>query len=247
MHVGENVVDGLGADQIQELGAVAIDAERVRKGKGGGALMLVGVMRRQHEGLLGLHRIPQEAFHIGNRGPTDLVRTDVLLGQLMAGTKVGVHGPLAIFRQENHGAGGQCAVLQPRGRVVDADVVEVVLEDVAQKVVGHLADEGRPAAERGHAGCGIGCAAARDLLPRQRHLGIEFFRPIGVDQVHDSLGHAFALDEAGLYGRDDIDNGIADGQHVEAGLGHGGSVCAGTALASAMNMVPAAGFEPATP
>ncbi|MNL64893.1 hypothetical protein D3C87_1891610 [compost metagenome] len=107
---------------------------------------------------------------------------------------------------------------------MDADLGQVGIEHVAQRVVRHFAHKGSAAAQRGNAGGGIGGRAAGNLLPAQRHLGVQVLGPIGVDQVHDALGHALALDEAGFHRGDDVNDRIADGQHVEAGLGHGGTV-----------------------
>ena len=97
---------------------------------------------------------------------------------------------------------------------------EIGFEHVAEHVVGDLAHEGGAPSERGHAGGGIGGGATGNLLPGQRHLAIEILGPIGIDQVHDPFLHAFVFQKAGFNRGYDVDNRIADGQDVKAGLGH---------------------------
>ncbi|MCY1251567.1 hypothetical protein D9M72_653440 [compost metagenome] len=82
----------------------------------------------------------------------------------MAGAEIGVHGALAILGKEDHRAGGEGAVLEAGGGIVDTDRVEIAFEHVAQRVIGHLADESRAAAQGGDARRRVGGAAARDLL-----------------------------------------------------------------------------------
>jgi hypothetical protein len=89
---------------------------------------------------------------------------------------------------------------------------DIVAEDLAQLIVGDLAEIGRTAAETGDAGGGVAGAAAR---------GLEQFRALGVDQVHRPLDDGI-VDEKGLVAAgDDIDNRIADAQDVK--LAHSGS------------------------
>ena len=87
-----------------------------------GALVLVGEVRGDDEGLLGLGRVPQIAFHVGDRRAADLVFADVGRGELLAGAEIGVHRPLAARREQDHRARRRRAVLQPAHAVVDADL-----------------------------------------------------------------------------------------------------------------------------
>ena len=183
--------------------------------------MLVGEMGGEHEGLLGLRRIPQEAFHIGNRRAADLLLADIGGGQLVAGAEIGVHGPLAMRRHQDHRAGCRRPVSQPLHLVVDAQASEVGFEDVAQIVGCDLADKSGATAERGNARCGIGGAAAGDAALIGWHAVVEGGRAFRVDEMHDALGQPFAFEKAFLDRRDHIDDGIADGQNVKTGIGQG--------------------------
>src|SRR5690606_10171196 len=106
----------------------------------------------------------------------------------------------------------------PADVVVNADVPEIVGEDVAEGIVGDLPDEGGAAAERGDASGGIGRAAARDLPLASRHAVVEVDGARLVDEVHDAFGKALAIEEAGIDRRDHVDDGVADGENVEPGL-----------------------------
>ncbi len=64
--IAEDDVHGLGPDQVEELVAVAVDAERVAERERGRPVVLVGVVGGLHERLLGLGRIPQKPFHVGD-------------------------------------------------------------------------------------------------------------------------------------------------------------------------------------
>ena len=220
MNVGKHVIDGLGLDQVQELGAEPVDAKRIRQGEGGGALMLVGIVGRAHKGLLGLHRVPQEPFHIGNCGAANFVFQDIGFGQFMTGAQIGVHGALAVIGDKDHAPGGHRAIDQPGAGVVHALVRHVLGKHVAQPVLGHLAHKCGASAERGDARRGVAGAATGKLQPAGRHLGIEVSGAIAVDQVHDALVHALAGKKLARHRGNDIDDSIADGKNVEAGLGH---------------------------
>ena len=98
-----------------------------------------------------------------------------------------------------------------RGQVVPIEFAELVGRD--------LADEARAAAERRDARRGVAGRSAADLM-RRAHVRIEPLRFLGVDQPHRPLDQALRVEE--LVGRvgDHVDDGIADAQHVEAGVGH---------------------------
>ena len=57
LDIGEDVVDGLAPHQVEELVAVAVDAERIGQRDRRRQLVLVGELRRDHEGLLRLGRV----------------------------------------------------------------------------------------------------------------------------------------------------------------------------------------------
>jgi hypothetical protein len=53
-----------------------------------------------------------------------------------------------------------------------------------------------------------------------RFASVEVGRALRVDEVHDALRHAFALEEIGVDRGDNIDDRIADGEHVEKCVSH---------------------------
>ena len=84
--------------------------------------------------------------------------------------------------------------LRRRGREIDAEGADVLREDLAERVVPHLADEGRAPAEGGDARRRVGGAAARDDL-RRPHGGVERFGARLVDQRHRALGEVVRDEE----------------------------------------------------
>ncbi len=86
--------------------------------------------------------------------------------------------------------------------------------------LGDLADEGSAAAEIGDAGGGVGRAAARDHALFGRHALVEVGGALGIDEMHDALVHALALEERRIDRRDHVDDRVADGEHVELCVSH---------------------------
>ena len=87
-------------------------------------------------------------------------------------------------------------------------------EDLAERVVGHLAEEPHPAPERGHPHRGVGRRAARHLDGRP-HAPYRRRRPGQVDQLHapfDQVETGQVL--VGGVG-EDVDQGGADGHDIE--------------------------------
>ncbi len=85
--------------------------------------------------------------------------------------------------------------------------------DFAERIVGHLAEEGGAAAEAGDARRRVAGAAAGGL-DRRAHAAVEQLGAPGVDQVHRPLDDAVGLEERLVALGDDVDNGIADAKHV---------------------------------
>ena len=100
-----------------------------------------------------------------------------------------------------------------------ADGADVVTEDAAQMVVRDLAEIGRPPAEAGHARRRVGRASAGSL-DRRAHRRIKMLGAVRVDQVHRALDDVLRDEEILLRLRDDVDDGVADRQHVETRFTH---------------------------
>ncbi len=102
---------------------------------------------------------------------------------------------------------------------VDALRLDVMLVDLAQLVVGDLADERGLEAQRGKPRRGVAGRAAADL-PARPHRVVKAHRLRLVDQPHRPLVKPL-LGQEGVVGvGDDIDDRVADAEHVVAGLGH---------------------------
>ena len=89
------------------------------------------------------------------------------------------------------------------------------MKDAAELVRGDLADEGAFGAEGGEPGDGIGGRAA-GALDRGAH---GLVQPVGLargDQAHEALVEIVLGQERVVAAGDDVDNGIADADHVVA-------------------------------
>jgi hypothetical protein len=93
--------------------------------------------------------------------------------------------------------------------------------DLAELVVRHLADEAGAAAEHRDARRGVAGRAAADLAARA-HLAVKPRRLLRVDQPHRALVEPLGGEEGVVGGGDDVDDGVADAEDVEASVGHGG-------------------------
>jgi hypothetical protein len=70
------------------------------------------------------------------------------------------------------------------------------------------------------------------------HLRIQEIRRRGVDQLHPALGQRMQSEEGIVSGRDHVDNRVAYGDDIKAGLGHGGMSLGELLLALAVTMAP---------
>src|SRR5262249_6295271 len=76
--VGENEVDGAGADEIEEFRAITVDAERIRQGQRDVAVGVMRNLRRLEEGLLGVRRIPEVTLEIDDLSGRNGIGVDVV-------------------------------------------------------------------------------------------------------------------------------------------------------------------------
>ncbi len=124
--VGEDEIDRAGAHQIEELVAIAVDAERIRQRHGETALVPVGNSGGKADGVLGARRVPQIALEIGDAGRRDDVGVDILGAEFDAGAEIGVHRTLAVRGDEDHRARRRRRAGQRPGRKIDADGADIV-------------------------------------------------------------------------------------------------------------------------
>ena len=140
---------------------MALDAEGVAQGEGdlaaGGA---GGVDRRFHRRARHVG-VPQIAFEVEDRGLGDSRRVDRARLEQLRRAEEGVHRPLRIGRDQDEAAGGGADVAARGDEELDALRFDIVLEDVAELVVGDLADEAGLQPERGEAGGGVAGRARR--------------------------------------------------------------------------------------
>ena len=84
--------------------------------------------RGLEEGVLGVLRVPQIAFEIGDGRGRDRVGVDVARMQVLRGAEIGVHGALAVGADENIGARGRRALGGGGGIEGNAGGADVVPE-----------------------------------------------------------------------------------------------------------------------
>ena len=92
-------------------------------------------------------------------------------------------------------------------------------KDFAELIIGDLPDKATSAAKGGHAGNGVCRRPAADFMSGA-HFRVEGVCARGIDQLHSAFGQAFGDDEIVFGGGDDINNGIADGNNIQLGIGH---------------------------
>ncbi len=80
----------------------------------------------------------------------------------MARAEEGVHRALAVGGDEDQATRGRCAFLERRRLIGDAERAQIVREDMAELVVGNLADEGAALAEHRHARAAVFAADPPD-------------------------------------------------------------------------------------
>ena len=103
MLVGEQHVD-VGFDEVEEIVAVAVDAEGVRRASTPpGAPACAGDFAA-YGTPASPRRVPQVALEVDDARPSDRRRVDVGRGKTRGGADVGVHRPLRIGGDEDQAA-----------------------------------------------------------------------------------------------------------------------------------------------
>ncbi len=199
---------------------MAIDHEAFRSGEGDLAAGLARNLDRAAHGAAWLFRVPQIAFEIENARAGDELVVERGWRQELAGAEEGVHRALAIGRHEDEAPRGR-GLAVARWRVeIDTDGADVVREHIAQLILGHLAHEGALRTQRAHACQRVRCRTARNF-PRRAHRFVKPLRAVFVHQRHPALVQIELVDQFFGAGGHYVDDGIADGDHVVAGFGHG--------------------------
>ena len=224
--VGEQYVDLPFGDQRAEIIAVAIDHEGIGQGEGH---LPPGIARGgdgpAHRGAR-LCRIPQIPFEVEHLGGGNGFVVERGGRQELRGAEESVHRPLAIGRHEDQAARRR-RIAGPR-RHIEGNPAgpDIVGKDLAQLVVGHLADEGALRPQRSQARQGIGGGTARNLA-RGAHRVVQCLRPFGIDQGHAATGQAELVDQVVGARCHHVDDGIADRDHVGGRCSHGRSLSPG--------------------
>src|SRR5262245_64504719 len=139
--VGENNVDNAFADEVEKFSPIPVDTESVRQGQRDTTVVLVSNLRRLHESFLGLRRIPQVSFEIGDRRGGNLRLIDIGRPQVLRRAQIRVHGALAIrghhdvAARRRRTANGRFRLEGNVGRtdIVDEGATEIVVPDLADK------------------------------------------------------------------------------------------------------------------
>ena len=215
MDVADDVIH-LVLDQTAEIGAVAVDAERVRQRDPGLAAALVGRARGLEEGLLALVLVEEIALEEQVFGLASDIFGHILGAQIGRDAQIGVHRPFAIRRDKDHRARGRQVGLGHRVvREIGPFERERFGVEPPQRIVAHPPDKGGAQAKIAQARQRVGDRPARRLGP-VAHRGIERLGPVAFDQLHDALGDAHVIEERLLGLAQDIDDGIADADDLVA-------------------------------
>ena len=165
-------------------------------------------------------RVPQIPFEIKDACAGDQLVVERGGGEELACPEEGVHRPLAIGRDEDEAARGRGLAFAGRRVEIDPHRADVVAEDVAQLVLRHLPDECALRAQRRHAGKRVGGRAPGNFLRRPHRL-VQSPGAVLVDQRHPALVEIEFGDQVFFARGHHIDDGIADGDYVVTGFGHG--------------------------
>ena len=212
-------------DQVEEGGAVPLHAERVGEGERHLASRLVRDRGRGAEGLLRLGGIEEVTLEVEDPAARDQARVHVRRPEPHRRSEEGAHGALGVRGHQDEAASGGGPAGGPRGVVADAGRPQVVAEDLPELIVAHLADVVRAASEGGHSHHGVGRRAARHLDPGAHGL-VERAGPGLVHQVHRPLHETLPRDLVLVGLAQHVDQGVADADHVQLGLSHGGAPAA---------------------
>ncbi len=130
------------------------------------------------------------------------------------GAEERAHRPLRVGRDQDEAASGGRAGGGRRRVEADAGRAQVVGEDLAELVIPHLAHVMRTGAEGCHADDRVGGRAPGDLHPGA-HRVVEVAGVGLVDEAHRPLGQAAADDQRVARVAQDVDERIADAEHVD--------------------------------
>ena len=210
--VGEEDVDGL-RDELAELLSMTLDAEPVREREGNLVASVVRDGHRLADRSLAVLRIPQVPLAVRDASVADARGVDVVAGERAGDAERRVHRAMRIGRHHDQRPTGRFAVRGGRYVEVDPSGPDVVHEHIAHLVVPDLADERRLAPERGDGDCGVGRRAPR-RLDRGAHGRVQLVGPLGLDERHRVLLEIVADQERIRSVADDVDDRVAQRQHV---------------------------------
>ncbi len=137
------------------------------------------------------------------------------------GAEEGLHGALGVRRDEDEAAGGGEAFGERRGVVGDAEGADVVGEDVAELVVGDLADVGGRVPPRAAMPAMVLAAEPPEDFDAGAHDLVEALGVSGVDEGHGALGEVVLGEKGVVCLGEHVDDGVADGGDVESLVVHG--------------------------
>ena len=199
-------------DQLEELVAVALDAERIRERERDPAVGAVRDLGGAPDGVLRRGRVPEVALEVGDRRALDQRLVDVGRVELGAGTEERAHRALGVGRDDHEAATGRRTV--GRGRRVEVH---------ARRCAGRARTPCRTCRRRsrpmnaalppnaGDADGGVRGRAARDLGGRT-HLGVDLVGAGRVDHRHRAGLDPGAGDEVVVGVREHVDERVAERQ-----------------------------------
>ena len=201
-------------DELQPLGSVPVDAERVGQRQRHLVAGLVRDPRGLAVRLLGLGPVPEVALEVHDPRRRHHVGVDVVGTEQRGRTEVRVHRALRVGRHDDEAAPGARPAGRGRRRERDAGRADVVREDVAELVAADLAEVGGAGAEGRDADDGVRGRAARDL-DRGTHRVVQLVGAGLLDERHRAPVQRQPLDERFGLVAQHVDEGVADAEDVE--------------------------------
>ncbi len=207
-------------DELEELGPVSIDAERIGQAEGDQTVRGVSDLGSLEKRLLGRLRIPEVTLEVSHAGRADQLGIDVVRGEVGAGPEKGEHRPLGIRADEHQAAGRRRTAAGGLGPERDPGGPDVSSEHRAELVVADFPDVRGPAAQGDQADHGVRRRPARALdgVGDQR---VETLGTVRIDQRHRALGQGMVREEPVVGVCQDIHDRVSQADDVVGGPGGG--------------------------
>ena len=212
--IGKDNIHRFAANQLQKLGSEALDTKGIRQGDRHAVARRMGNVRGLEKGLFGRRLIPEIAFEIGDGTALHQGGFNILRGQILAGTEIGVHRTLPVRRDKDKGAGAGRPVHCGWHIKGHAGFAQVMRKHRPDRIRLDLANIGGADPQIGNAHHCIGGRTAGDDH-RLRHAGIKILGARLINQVHCPFDDGLGMKKTVIGCTKHIDNGIANAKNLE--------------------------------